>query len=420
MPLGALPEPLRPLVTPDAPWVAYPPLDYAIHREVRAAAIFECCKWDPQVGDTDVLSRTPLVLRANAWAEIAALAERLYPETLAAEEAILRDSRALSQLGLPPALVRTLRKGDLAPAPFRVMRFDFHATTDGWRISEVNSDVPGGFIEASGFTRLMAAQSPGCRPAGDPVAELCAHCRRHFPAGAHIGLVHATAYSDDRQVMVYLSRALMAAGFSPRLLAPDVLAWRDNHAQVHDGTAWRPLDAVFRFYPAEWLPNLGWRSAWKRFVRRSATPAINPPAALISQSKRFPLACRALGLALPTWDALLPQTCDPREPACRHETNAPDWVLKPALGRVGEDIGMTGVTPEKTLVRIRRDARRHPQLWAAQRRFEALPWPTAEGPRFPCIGVYVIGGHAAGAYGRICAQPLIDSHAQDVAVLVAD
>ena len=36
------------------------------------------------------------------------------------------------------------------------MRFDFHFTRDGWRISEVNSDVPGGLNESSGFERLMA------------------------------------------------------------------------------------------------------------------------------------------------------------------------------------------------------------------------------------------------------------------------
>jgi glutathionylspermidine synthase len=416
MPVGALLEPLRPVVTATPPWVEHPPLDASTHREVRAAAIFECCKWDPQVGDTDVLSRTPLVLRTAAWDDISTLAETLYAETLRAEAAILKTPRALADLGLPASLVRTLRKGELTPAPFRVMRFDFHATTEGWRISEVNSDVPGGFIEASGFTRLMAAHTPGCRPAGDPTAELRDRCLQHLPAGARIGLVHATAYTDDRQVMIYLKRALEGAGFQALLSGPDTVRWQAGHAQIHDGSSWQRLDAIFRFYPTEWLPNLGWRSSWKRFVRQSITPAINPPASLISQSKRFPLAGRSLGLSLPTWDALLPETRDPRD--C---DDAPtQWVLKPALGRVGEDIGIAGVTDTAALIRIRRNARRHPHLWAAQRRFEALPWLTADGPRFPCIGVYVIGGRAAGAYGRVCARPLIDSHAQDVAVLVTD
>ena len=32
----------------------------------------------------------------------------------------------------------------------RLMRYDFHPTIDGkWAVSEVNSDVPGGFAESS-------------------------------------------------------------------------------------------------------------------------------------------------------------------------------------------------------------------------------------------------------------------------------
>ncbi|MBC8011635.1 MAG: hypothetical protein H7067_16240, partial [Burkholderiales bacterium] len=56
---------------------------------------------------------------------------------------------------------------------------------------------------------------------------------------------------------------------------------------------------------------------------------------------------------------------------------------------------------------------------AAQRRFHATAWHTDEGPRFPCLGVYVVEGRAAGIYGRVSPRPLIDAHAQDVAVLVA-
>jgi len=37
---------------------------------------------------------------------------------------------------------------------------------------------------------------------------------------------------------------------------------------------------------------------------------------------------------------------------------------------------------------------------------------------FPCIGVYTVDGHVAGAYGRLGSQPLINGKAQDIAVLV--
>jgi hypothetical protein len=37
---------------------------------------------------------------------------------------------------------------------------------------------------------------------------------------------------------------------------------------------------------------------------------------------------------------------------------------------------------------------------------------------YPCIGVFTIGGKAAGFYGRIAKQPIVNQAAQDVAVLV--
>jgi hypothetical protein len=54
-----------------------------------------------------------------------------------------------------------------SPAACRIMRFDFHLTSEGWRVSEVNSDVPGGFAEA-GASAAMVAENVSL--AGDPAA----------------------------------------------------------------------------------------------------------------------------------------------------------------------------------------------------------------------------------------------------------
>jgi hypothetical protein len=43
---------------------------------------------------------------------------------------------------------------------------------------------------------------------------------------------------------------------------------------------------------------------------------------------------------------------------------------------------------------------------------------TRSGPRHLCIGVFVIDGRASGFYGRLAAGPIIEKHAQDIAVLV--
>jgi glutathionylspermidine synthase len=400
--------------TRDAPWLPADPLAPELLRSVRETMIFEHNKWDPQVGDVSVLHAAPLRLRRETWDKLARLAEAMDGEVRAAEAAILASRAALGELGLPGALRRALaaagaKKGAAGP---RVARFDFHHTDEGWRVSEVNSDVPGGYIEAAGFAATMAAHAPDATPCGDPAAALVEALRSTQAPGARIGLVHATAYTDDRQVMVFLARRLAAAGLATELLAPDALRWRGGRAETLDG---RRLDALFRFYPAEWLPLLGFFSGWKNFVRPGLTPQCNPVSALVTQSKRFPLACRRLGLRLPTWDALVPETRDPREVPAREDDA---WVFKPALGRVGDGIAIAGATDARELAKFRRAARRHARHWAAQRRFEAVPWRGADGPVFPCLGVYVVDGRAAGVYGRVAARPIIDARSQDVAVLI--
>src|SRR5947207_3391973 len=81
-----------------------------------------------------------------------------------------RSIAALTALcGAVPAVALTYIGGSLGEGPsywnnvfsaslgtVGLLGFDFHYTTQGWRISEANSDVPGGFSEASYFTGMMA------------------------------------------------------------------------------------------------------------------------------------------------------------------------------------------------------------------------------------------------------------------------
>ena len=198
------------------------------YAAVRRATIFRWGKWDPQFEDVSVLCDFPIILRRNEWLRVAAWAEQLAAETLAAEEELVRRPDLHTWLGLPRAVRRVLSHAAACPpcnGP-RVMRFDFHLTTDGWRITEVNSDVPGGFIEASGFAREVAACYPSLRVAGDPAAAYADAWARRLDPGALVVLVHATAYTDDRQVMVYLGRQLEARGLRSCLASPADLIWR--------------------------------------------------------------------------------------------------------------------------------------------------------------------------------------------------
>ena len=65
------------------PWIPVAPLDTEAFASVRRRAIFDCHKWDPQIGDVCSIAAHPLIITRNAWRDVCALAEQLAAETLA-------------------------------------------------------------------------------------------------------------------------------------------------------------------------------------------------------------------------------------------------------------------------------------------------------------------------------------------------
>lgn len=401
------------MVTPGIQVIGpFPP---EIQRRIRRRAIRDCHKWDPQVGDTCTVGAFAVSLSQAAWAEIRQLVEQLAAETLAAEREIQRRPELFPRLGIPRALRPLLHRPVDTPDPpaCRLMRFDVHPTAEGWRISEVNSDVPGGFNEAAGFPRLVQEIHPHLQSCGDPAAAIAASLRASISDPGHpVALVHATAYSDDWQVMICLQEALAAVGLEGVPLAPDALRLSGGQLCGCIDGQWQPLSAATRFYPGEWFPGLRPEAAWHFWFRGAPVPLCNPGQALLTQSKRFPLVWAELDTPLPAWKRSLPATFDPRKTSRKTE----NLLFKPVWGRVGEEIAFPGLTPSKPYRRIRRAARHDPCAWIAQEPFAADPVGVADTPWTLCLGVYTVDGHAAGVYGRAAPQALIGAEATDVAV----
>ncbi len=401
----------------NSPWRVGPLIPLDDRRELRRRMIFDYGKWDPHLSDTEVLAPYAVILHPGAWQEIAHAAETMTREILLAEKELLNRPDLQRRLGMPRNVLSIFRsEAGKKPGPTlpRQIRFDFHWTAQGWRISEANTDVPGGYIEAVGLANLMKGYSPNTQIPYDPGQKLAQGIAEKTESNGLIGLVHATAYTDDRQVMVYLGKEMERTGLRNILLAPDHVIWRENLAYAITSRGQERLSGIVRFFPAEWLANLPRRSGWQRFFAGSNTPISNPGSALLIQSKRLPLVWDEMDCRLDTWRQYLPQTCDIRDIA----KPAEEWVFKPALGRVGEDVGIQGITPHREWRKIARHAHWFPGRWIAQRRFEALALETPQGTRYPCLGVYTIAEKACGIYGRVAAQPLINQDAQDVAVLI--
>src|SRR5262245_12071017 len=136
------------------------PLARHAQAALRRRLIFEGCKWDPQVGDVDVVGDHAVLLAPETAQLLSRQAERLAAEVLEIERGLLARPDLHARLALARPLRMALRLGAQRPlhGDVRLMRFDFHPTASGWLVSEVNSDVPGGYAESVTFARLAAEQ----------------------------------------------------------------------------------------------------------------------------------------------------------------------------------------------------------------------------------------------------------------------
>jgi len=393
---------------------ALPAAEFA---ELRRTCALEQCKWDPQLGDQATLASFPVFISETDWACLARSAETLAAEADAAERELLLRAPLLNQLGLPLALRQQfLRAGDVAESPSfaRVLRFDFHFTREGWRVSEVNSDVPGGFSEAEGFSSLMARCFSGHRVAGEPASSWADRAALALDCEGEIALLSAPGYMEDAQVVAYLASFLRARGFKTHLVGPSGLRWKSGQAFL--AAAREPLAGLFRFYQLEWLPACK-QAGWSHFLFGGATPVSNPGRAALSESKRFPLVWRDLRTRLPEFARLLPETRAPREVA-RFLNDG--WLLKGSYSNCGDAVISRRWTSARSFRAAWARAVFAPQGWVAQREFDVVPLDTPLGALTHCLGVYVVDGRAAGAYLRLSPAQFVDSSAIDAALLIAE
>jgi glutathionylspermidine synthase len=237
------------------------------------------------------------------------------------------------------------------------------------------------------------------------------------PAGGCVVLLSAPGWVEDTQVVAHLAARLRARGVRAHLASPHHVRWVDRRAYLQSDFCNTSVDAIVRFYQAEWVAELACREAWAPLFRAGRTPVSNPGCAALTESKRLPLLWPELDAGTATWRSVMPEVFDPRE--------APglltgDWVLKPAFGNTGDGVILRRRAPRSAWMGRVAFALMRPRRWVAQRRFRSSPLESPIGPVHACIGVYVVNGLACGAYGRVSPTAIMDYSAIDAAVLVED
>jgi len=232
-------------------------------------------------------ARSPVV--AAVWVNLSPMGGASGP--VGHPSGLVRRPELYRHLGLPRDIRRALTtaaRGTVGASVARIIRFDFHYTTEGWRISEANVDVPGGLNEASGFPALVAPHYPWAMPVGDPARAYADALVASVGSGATVALVHATAYSDDRQMMAFVANHLCAAGVTPLLASPAHLHWEDGQAIVEMGNVRTPVQAIVRFFPGEWLPPLPRACGWPFLIGGGIPPVSNPATAVLVRHPSVP------------------------------------------------------------------------------------------------------------------------------------
>jgi glutathionylspermidine synthase len=399
------------------PWKAGKLLSRKDWAAYRRQVLLDCRDCGVPPSEYFTLARFPLLMEPRTWRELSQMAEKLTREILAGEQELIRRPDLHAALGIPAdiraALSQCNRKGT-PRSTARVMRFDFHFTPQGWRITEVNADVVGGFIEGAGMTDLMAAYVPHNATPGNPARAYAQAARKAAGKGAAIVFVRNGLFARYRGIKA-LAREMRRHGLRPLMRKPGQLNWSAGLAHLVPSHRVGQPGLLIRFVNTDWLPRLHRRSQWTPWFAGGKTPMSNPGTSVLIQSKRLPLIWDKLRSPMPTWRALLPETRCPSE---LDAATLKGWVLKPVLGRVGVGLAMPGTTEEAKYKKILRQARRDPNGWAAQRLFQSMPVPTPQGPRHICLGIFTIAGRATGAYARMTAKPLVDGYAEEVAVLL--
>lgn len=385
----------------------------AVHRRLRR----DYCKWDIYHRGQSNLLPDVIVLSDQEHALLVGAAREVWLALRELEARTIEAAPVLTALGVPEALVPLLQES--GPASPRISRCDFHLAAGGqWLISEFNEDGPGGYAEAHGLGEVLTSdwgeRFQGLAVAGDLRQALVDTLR---PFG-RIGLVYPTAYTEDLQQIALIADWLRAESLEAVTGSPANLVFEGKQAFVFD----QAIDALFRYYPGDWIAELPNLDTWARAAR--SLPMANNLPALAAQSKRFYAAADHHGLSLSessraTLARWLPASRY-LEPELKERlvTERTQWVIKSAFGRMGDTVRL-GIAHspqawEEAIDRALADAEPH----AIQARFDAAPMWFSSGLGYATIGLFLVDGHFAGYYSRVSPYPLINYDACHVATLV--
>lgn len=368
--------------------------------------------WDAFVAGQRRVDLHPLVIAPELHAQAVRAAEGVVRATGNVAAFAHREPAERARYGLAPDV------HDLAAASFssgdaaRLCRVDLLLGHDGtWRACEINTDCPGGHNEALGLPRLARAQ--GFEGGHDPTDVVSALTRRLAklaitPSGERraVGLMFATGYAEDLQIAALLERSLRRRGVRAIRVPPLAPRFRDGALCVGDTR----LGVLYRYFPTEYMEGQKNVGDIVRAVSTGACRTLASFAEIYAQSK---LAMARSWARRGDVDAAdreaierhLPETHEVLDVAAddlRHERAG--WVLKRALGRVGDEVFVGEMCADdawRAIVDGVVELAGRGERWIAQRFVPQRAFATPWGDRLVTLGAYVLDGRFVGYFARV-------------------
>jgi glutathionylspermidine synthase len=397
----------------ELPCQAYSRRREELYGALRREGVFI---WDSMYGDEYALASV-YQISADFRNELQRASEAL-GEVFARTAAIVMQAKdeLLADLGLPEAAWGAVRTSLPELLPTLIGRFDFAATPDGLKMLEFNAETPTDIVEAY-YVNGKVCKYFGVR---DPNAGLTSGLQ---PAFAHaIASYQARGFATERIIFSSVDWHEEDAGTTKFLLensglnaefAPlSQLRVYEDRVQVWDGTGHTPVDLLYRLHPLEKLAEEKAVDGYPTgchvldIVARGKLALINPPAALIAQSK----AVQALIWNLhenneffsPAEHAAIQKYLLPTYFENRFEGRSA-YVTKPIYGREG---GAVTVFGPDGIVRSRDEEQEYWEQPVVYQQYAELPLITVETLNgLYCgrmiFGSFLVDGKGSGIVARV-------------------
>ncbi|MGO8999920.1 MAG: glutathionylspermidine synthase family protein [Polyangiaceae bacterium] len=398
------------------------PSDPLSEPSLRRELVSRYLVWDAYVAGARRVDLHPLVLPRALHLSAVRAAEEVV-RVVGAVAARAHDDLAERALYRLPQCAMDLAAASRQSGDDAILaRVDLLLGEDGaWRACEINADCPGGHNEALGLPVL--ARAAGFQGATNPTCATPMLVDRlaELAQGRAVGLMLATAYAEDLQVCALLQRLLEKRGVRA-LLVPPTAPRMHRGALVLNGEA---IGALYRYFPAEYMEGQENLADVITAVRTGAVRTVTSFSHIYAQSKlAFARAwAHAASLdegARASLGAYVPESREAEAvPRAALVADRAGWVLKRALGRVGDQVyvgALMGDAEWTALVDEVHGFCAAGQSWIAQRFVRQRAIPTPWGDRFVTLGAYVQDGRFTGYFARVTPQSHVSHDALCVPV----